>query len=101
MVAEDSHHNAAPGAFILASHEKASLLAEGLRHVAAHVPNEKWDPHWMTDKDTKEHKALKKYLADIFTKRVTTILLPNPFYYSHYYRCFYANSTLCVPGKSN
>ena len=70
MVVEDDHHNAAPGAFILASHEKASLLVAGLRHVAAHVLNSSWNPNWMINKDAKEYKALKKNLADLFTGRV-------------------------------
>jgi hypothetical protein len=70
QVAEDSHHNAAPGAFILANSEKSDILAKGLRTVAAHVPNGSWNPHWMIDKDIKELKALKEHLADLFTNKV-------------------------------
>jgi hypothetical protein len=71
IVTEDDHHNAAPGAFILGSSEKANILAEGLKHVAAHVPNGKWDPNWMIDKDVKELKAIKEHLASIFTGKVS------------------------------
>jgi hypothetical protein len=72
IVAEDDHHNAAPGAFILGSSEKSTILADGLKTVAEHVPNGNWDPDWMIDKDVKELKAIKDAL--IFKGKVSKIL---------------------------
>lgn len=71
VVAEDGHHNAAPGGFIIASSEKSNILAAGLRVLIENVPGEPFRPNWMTDKDEKERKALKYHLADIVTGQVT------------------------------
>jgi hypothetical protein len=99
VVVEDAHHNAAPGALILGSRERAKVLAAGLRVVADHVPKGNWNPNWMIDKDSKEFKAIKEDLRDIFTNKVHTHnykLLLTPLL-----RCFYVIFTVYVPGRSN
>lgn len=71
VVAEDSHHNATPGGFVIGSSEKASVLAAGLREIITNVPGDlPFNPNWMIDKDDKERKALTHYLSDIISGEV-------------------------------
>lgn len=97
VVTEDTHHNAAPGAFILGSNDNANVLGCGLRKIHEAMQG-KWDPDWCIDKDEKEFKSIKDVNKDIFTGEVSNCSTPCDHIHSRAYRYFCVIFMLRVPG---